>query len=44
VFTGEGKTIAYADLTDDQVEQLKGDPMLVVIEVELPAEEAAVEK
>jgi hypothetical protein len=44
VFSGEGKTIAYADLTDDQVEQLKGDPMLVVIEVDLPAEEAAAEK
>jgi hypothetical protein len=41
VFSGEGKTIAYADLTVGQVEQLKGEPMLVVMEVDLPREEPA---
>lgn len=38
VFSGDGKTIAYADLTEDQVDLLKGEPMLVVMEVELPRE------
>jgi Mu-like prophage FluMu N-terminal domain len=41
VFSGEGKTIAYADLTVGQVELLKGEPMLVVMEVDLPKEEPA---
>lgn len=39
VFSGEGKTIAYADLTEGQVAQLKAEPMLVVMEVDLPKEE-----
>jgi hypothetical protein len=41
VFSGDGKTIAYADLTVGQVELLKGEPMLVVMEVDLPKEEPA---
>jgi hypothetical protein len=39
VFSGDGQTIPYADLTADQVELLKGEPMLVVAEVDLPKEE-----
>lgn len=39
VFSGEGQTIPYADLDEDQVALLKGDAMLVVIEVDLPQEE-----
>lgn len=38
-FTGEGETIAFEDLTVSQVEQLKGDSMLVVSEVDLPKAE-----
>jgi len=37
-FSGDGQTIAYEDLTVGQVEQLKGDSMLVVSEVDLPKE------
>jgi hypothetical protein len=44
VFSGDGKTIAYADLTVGQVELLKGEPMLVVMEVDLPKEEPAKEE
>jgi hypothetical protein len=39
VFSGEGKVIPYADLDADQVALLKGDPMLVVVEVDLPKAE-----
>ncbi|MBI2769996.1 MAG: hypothetical protein HYX47_10260 [Burkholderiales bacterium] len=41
VFSGEGKTIPYAELTPNQVEMLKGEQSLVVIEVDLPKEEPA---
>ncbi len=41
VFSGEGQTIPYADLTGDQIDMLKGDPMLIAIEVDLPKEEPA---
>lgn len=40
-FGGEAQTIAYADLTPDQVQQLKTEPLLVVTEVDLPKEEPA---
>lgn len=43
VFSGEGRTIPYADLDEDQVALLKGDAMLVVVEVDLPKDEAAKE-
>lgn len=44
MFSGEGQMIPYADLDEDQVALLKGDPMLIVIEVDLPKDEAAVKK
>lgn len=44
VFSGEGKTIPYADLTTDQVELLKSEPALVVIEVDLPTAVHAVDE
>lgn len=37
-FTGEARVIPLSDLTDDQVEQLKAEPMLVVQDVEIKAE------
>ncbi len=43
VFSGEGQTIPYSDLTGDQVDLLKGDRMLVVVEVDLPKDETAAE-
>lgn len=39
VFTGEGQVIPYEDLTEQEVEQLTTEPMLVVMEVDLPKAE-----
>lgn len=45
VFSGEAKTIALADLTEDQVELLKSERLLVVQEVDIePAKEEAATK
>lgn len=40
-FTGEARVIPLSDLTVDQVEQLKTEPMLVVQDVEIKAEAEA---
>lgn len=42
-FGFEARTIALADLTEDQVEELKADTFLIVkeVEVDVPAEEPA---
>jgi len=37
-FTGEAKTLPLDELTDDQVEALKTEPLLVVNEVEIEPE------
>ena len=44
VFSGEGQTIPYADLTIEQVELLRDEPLLVVMEVDLPAEQMEANK
>lgn len=41
VFTGEATVIQLSELTVDQVEQLKAEPMLVVQDVEIKAEAEA---
>lgn len=38
VFTGEARVIPLSDLTDEQVEQLKTEPMLVVQDVDIKPE------
>lgn len=42
-FSGEARTIPLAELTDEQVELLKGEPLLVVqeVDIELPKEKPA---
>ena len=44
VFSGEGQVIAYEDLTPEEVELLTTEPMLVVMEVDLPKAEAEAAK
>lgn len=39
-FTGEARVIPLSDLTEEQVEQLKNEPLLVVQEVDIKAEVA----
>ncbi|MGA0610563.1 HI1506-related protein [Caldimonas sp. KR1-144] len=39
-FTGEAKTLPLDELTDDQVEALKAEPLLVVSEVDIEPEKA----
>lgn len=42
VFTGEAATIPLSELKKEQLEQLRSEPMLVVVDVDIPvAEEAA---
>lgn len=41
VFGAEPTIVPLSGLTDDQVEQLRGEPMLVVQDVEIPAAESA---
>lgn len=38
VFTSEPRTIPLADLTEEQLEALRAETNLVVVDVELPAE------
>jgi len=44
VFGAEAKTIPMSDLTDDQVDLLKAEPMLVVQEVDVDPEKEEVKK
>ena len=34
-FSAEGVTLPLSELTDDQVEQLRGEPQLVVVDVDI---------
>lgn len=38
VFTGEARVIPLADLTEEQAEQIKTEPMLVAQEVDIEAD------